>query len=124
MSQPENAEKSEEPKSFWADTHVLSDIENLLQELIPSIGEVKDKDSNPKLERYRLMCNAYYDLFNNGGCNPGRRTSYYFPGAITAFNNVWVSSNGTPSYWKTYAITDPNTPNLSLIHISEPTRPY
>jgi len=110
MPQPENAEKEESKtfKTFWTRTHVLSDIDNLLQELIPSRGEVEDKDSNPKLERYRLMCNAYYDLFNNGGGNPGRKTSYYFPGAISAFNRPrWGTWDYKAQLRKTYAITEP-----------------
>ena len=107
MSEAKNAEK-EKPKTFWAGTHVLSDIDNLLQELIPSMGEVEDKDSNPKLERNRLMCNAYYDLFNNGGCNPSRKTSYYFPGAISAFNRPrWGAWDYEAQLRKTYAITEP-----------------
>ena len=69
---------------------------------------MEDKKSNPKLERYRLMCNAYYDLFNNGGGNTIRKTSYYFPGAITAFNRPrWGAWDYEAQLRKTYAITEP-----------------
>ena len=77
-----------------------------VSELIPELGAVTDPDS-PKLERLRLVTNAYWDLFNNGGWNPGRKTSYYFPGAMTAFHGVRHGEDEEASMARCYAITEP-----------------
>lgn len=90
----------EEVGNFWDADHPLEPLRLEVSKLIPHNGPVTDPDS-PKLERLRLVTNAYWDLFNNGGWNPGRKTSYYFPGAMTAFHQ--------DTNWRkpTFAITEP-----------------
>ena len=40
-----------------------------LAKLLPASGRVKNPRKNRHLEHYRVVCNAYYDLYNNGGWN-------------------------------------------------------
>ena len=71
-------------------TGTYEELGKKLDELIPVSGSVENPKENPKLERYRKMCNAYSDLFCNGGGNPCRRTAYFFPKTITlARENRW-----------------------------------
>ena len=42
------------------------------------MGTVENPGSNPKLERFRQASNAYYDLFNNGGCNLRKEIKGFF----------------------------------------------
>lgn len=51
--------------TFWEGTHPLDQLGRTLGKLIPPSGSVQD----PALEKFRKASNAYYDLFNNGGCN-------------------------------------------------------
>ena len=69
--------------NYWDNTGTYKLIKDKLEKLIPVEGSVNDTENNPKLERFRLMSNAYYDLFNNGGCNSRRKTAYYFPKTIS-----------------------------------------
>tara|TARA_R100001143_G_C3320651_1_gene114613 strand:- start:393 stop:752 length:360 start_codon:yes stop_codon:yes gene_type:complete len=69
--------------NYWDNTGTYKLIKDKLEKLIPVEGSVNDTENNPKLERFRLMSNAYYDLFNNGGCNSCRKTAYYFPKTIS-----------------------------------------
>ena len=57
-------------KTFWDREHPLSNIADWMsRELIPANGSVENADKNPNLEIFRIAANAYYDIFNNGGCN-------------------------------------------------------
>jgi hypothetical protein len=68
--------------NYWNGTGRFEDLGKRLDKMVPAQGEC-DKHHG-RLERYRKMCNAYYDLFNNGGGNNEHtRVSYYFPKAIT-----------------------------------------
>lgn len=70
-------------KSYWAGNGEYQFLVNQLDELVPARGEVEHPYVNQKLERFRKATSAYYDLFNNGGCNRDTRVAYYFPGAIS-----------------------------------------
>lgn len=63
--------------SYWCGKGRYKDLLEALNKLIPSEGEVKGS-KNKKLERFRKLQNAYYDLYNNGGCNRSRAISSYF----------------------------------------------
>ncbi|MDA7837432.1 hypothetical protein N9A42_00160 [bacterium] len=54
-----------------------------LMKLVPAEGEIK---SNPTLERFRVACNNYYDVMNNGGGNRGRSIGKMFPGVMSHIN--------------------------------------
>lgn len=53
--------------SFWEGRRQKES--DLLDALIPEGGEVEFDVNNHALELYRLYCNAYYDIYNNGACN-------------------------------------------------------
>ena len=76
LTQPEKG-------TYWEGTGTYEVLNEKLEDLIPLSGSVHDPENNPKLERFRLMSNAYYDLFNNGGGNPCRKTAYFFPKTIS-----------------------------------------
>ena len=69
--------------TYWGEDGTYQDLSVKLHELVPSSGTVDYPEQNPKLERFRKMSNAYYDLYNNGGTNTGRETAYYFPRTVT-----------------------------------------
>ena len=53
--------------SYWEGTGKHEKLSSKLDELLPTMGSIANHKQNPKLERYRKMNNAYYDLYNNGG---------------------------------------------------------
>lgn len=69
--------------SYWAGNGRFQSLADLLGELIPFEGPVRDPQKNRALERFRVARNAYYDLFNNGGGNRNADIYRLFPGAIS-----------------------------------------
>jgi hypothetical protein len=67
--------------TYWDGNGKYQKTYEQLHKLIPATGEVEGK-GNRALERLRKYVNAYYDLFNNGGCNRAQAISRYFPGAL------------------------------------------
>lgn len=53
--------------SYWAGRGRYKDYADKLNKLIPAAGPCKP--DAPKLDRFRVASNCYYDLFNNGLCN-------------------------------------------------------
>jgi hypothetical protein len=92
--------------TFWGSDHLLEPLRLIVSSLIPAKGPVLDENS-PKLERLRLVTNAYYDLFTNGGWNSERKVSYYFPGAMTKFNGLYGTLDEEASKNAVYEITEP-----------------
>lgn len=50
--------------SYWNNRGRYKDYADKLNKLIPSSGPCPE--GSPALDRYRIACNCYYDLFNNG----------------------------------------------------------
>lgn len=59
---------------------------NALGRLLPSEGKVYN---NPTLERYRIACRNYYDIFNNGAGNRGQSIGKMFPGVVAEIKNAY-----------------------------------
>tara|TARA_R100001082_G_scaffold93003_1_gene59733 strand:- start:214 stop:555 length:342 start_codon:yes stop_codon:yes gene_type:complete len=97
--------------NYWNDTGTYEELGKKLDKLIPVGGSVENPKENPKLERYRKMCNAYYDLFCNGGGNSCRRTAYFFPKAI-----YWANRN---NWNECYLITEPIMDKAILLAAKE-----
>ena len=55
--------------SYWHSNGRYEYHSSELAKLIPASGRVKNPRKNRHLEHYRVVCNAYYDLYNNGGWN-------------------------------------------------------
>lgn len=55
--------------NYWNNAGRYQTLADQLQALIPDSGSVAQPRKNRALERFRVAVNAYYDLYNNGGCN-------------------------------------------------------
>jgi hypothetical protein len=51
--------------TYWAHKGRYQALANALEKLVPLAGPVSD----PMLDEFRRACNAYHDLYNNGGGN-------------------------------------------------------
>lgn len=102
--------------NYWSGTGTYEELGKKLDELIPVSGSVENPKENPKLERYRKMCNAYFDLFCNGGGNPCRRTAYFFPKTITLARTAFVYEN---NWNECYLITEPIMDKAILLAAKE-----
>jgi hypothetical protein len=60
--------RSENHNNFWSKTNELQSSYDTLVDKLPIVGECK----TPRMETFRLVCNMYYDLYNNGGGNSCR----------------------------------------------------
>ena len=87
-----------EPNGYWNGTGRFEDLAKWLDKMVPTRGECEKHHG--RLERYRKMCNAYYDLFCNGGGNACRGTARYFGGIVKRYAELGL--------WdECYKITEP-----------------
>ena len=89
-------------KTFWNSDHDLNDLATKLEDLVPAMGEVADPRKNPALEKFRKASNAYYDIFNNGGCNRAREIGRYFGRKVNDYLRTYWSQQqfgGTYKPW-------------------------
>jgi hypothetical protein len=63
--------------SYWQGNGRYECHASELAKLIPASGRVKNPRKNRHLEHYRVVCNAYYDLYNNGGWNRSSQIYQY-----------------------------------------------
>lgn len=54
--------------TYWNHSGKYQTVSNLVRSCVPATG----KADIPSTEAYRVMANAYYDYYNNGGCNRSR----------------------------------------------------
>ena len=54
--------------TYWNHEGRYQELSEKIEKLIPVSGECED----PNLETFRLIGNAYYDIYNNGACNAHR----------------------------------------------------
>lgn len=72
--------------SYWANTGRFQAQYDELAKLIPPTGKcLFPRSKNKKLEKLRAACNAYYDIFNNGGMNRASEIRYHFNVSMTLF---------------------------------------
>ena len=84
--------------NYWNGTGRFEDLGKWLDKMVPRYGECEKHHG--RLERYRKMCNAYYDLFCNGGGNACRGTARYFGGIVKRYAELGL--------WdECYKITEP-----------------
>lgn len=94
-------------KSYWNRTGTHQDLVEKLNALIPAMGSVEKPWKNKALERFRKASNAYYDVFNNGGCNRGRAIGKYFDGVMFYIAHYRRCNFGNVNWNRIYAITEP-----------------
>ena len=77
--------------SYWSGEGKYQKQYDELQKLIPREGSVEKGMCKHKisLERLRRACNAYYDVFNNGGGNRDRSIAKFFPGVLSEIRFAW-----------------------------------
>lgn len=63
--------------TYWNSKGTHQNLVEGLNKLVPASGEIKGS-KNKALERFRKASNAYYDIFNNGGCNRGGSIRGFF----------------------------------------------
>ena len=70
--------------SYWSGEGKYQKQYDELQKLIPREGAVEKGMCKHRvsLDRLRRACNAYYDVFNNGGGNRDRSIARVFPGVL------------------------------------------
>jgi len=92
--------------TYWNGNGKFQDLADKLTGQIPMTGEAKDRH----IERLRKAVNAYYDVYNNGGCNRGHSIGKHFPGVMKILNNRWG-----PTDWDTVErITEPKMDEIIL----------
>lgn len=70
--------------TYWNNKGKYQDLATKLQERVPAMGECPLKyTKNKKLEKFRKASNAYYDIFNNGGCNRPQSIARIFDFAMS-----------------------------------------
>ena len=66
--------------TYWNGKGKYQALADKLQDLVPAEGPAECKH----VDTFRGACNAYYDIFNNGGGNSvNRKVSTYFPGVMS-----------------------------------------
>lgn len=71
-------------QSYWDNNGKFQALVTELQKLVPASGKVVMPRKNKKLEKFRAASNAYYDIFNNGGCNRYHEIRYHFNTSVQA----------------------------------------
>ena len=102
-------------KTYWNRTGNHQDLVEKLQALVPMSGSVEKPWKNKALERFRKASNAYYDIFNNGGCNRGRAIGKYFEGAMYYLSRHYgVYNFGRVNWERIHMITEPKMDAIIL----------
>lgn len=93
--------------TYWNHTGTHSELNAKLEKLIPMSGSVANPYKNKALEKFRKASNAYYDVFNNGGCNRGRAIGKYFEGVMFYISHYRRTNFGNINWNRIHAITEP-----------------
>lgn len=88
--------------------------------MIPDSGEVRNPSGNPALERYHRACNAYYDIFNNGGMNCAQAIRAYFGVATSRHVSHYVARSVSVYDWASvHRKTEPAMDAIILAAVAE-----
>ena len=97
--------------TYWNHKGTYSELNAKLEKLIPSSGSVDKPWKNKALEKFRKASNAYYDIFNNAGCNRMKSISkIYGTGVTFRLNQLWRNRryfNMDNGWERIHAITEP-----------------
>ena len=89
--------------TYWNHRGKYPKASDALHKLIPAAGEVDNPDDNPALEEFRVACNLYYDLYNNGLCNESRefREVFGFSGPYFErdYDSDEIGEYEDPDWW-------------------------
>lgn len=86
--------------SYWNNNGKHQAVIDQLQAMIPDEGRVKNPTKNKALERFRVACNHYYRLYNDGDFNVGSRKLFGVK-TVTEHKEYKFTSHGRRySNWK------------------------
>ena len=68
--------------TYWNSNGTYQNLAEQLRSHVPFAGEITGKE-NKALEKFRKASNAYYDIFNNGGCNRAAQIRSIFKFGMT-----------------------------------------
>ena len=74
--------------TYWNQLGTHQNLARELGALLPTIGEIKGPKTRA-LEKFRKASNAYYDIFNNGGCNRGAQIQSIFGFGMTSMSEPY-----------------------------------
>lgn len=104
--------------TYWDNTGRYQDLALALQKLVPASGPVEKYWKNKELERFRKASCAYYDTFNNGGCNRMKSISRFFGADVTSWLRLMWSNrkhfNGLNGWDKIHKYTEPKMDEIIL----------
>jgi hypothetical protein len=95
--------------TYWAAKGTYQELNVKLESLVPASGEVAKPWKNKALERFRKASNAYYDVFNNGGCNRMQSISRLFGTEVS-----YALRNRRPSWVWIHKYTEPKMDAIIL----------
>ena len=104
--------------TYWNSKGTYQNLVEQLNKLVPVMGEIKGS-KNLQLERFRKASNAYYDIFNNGGCNRGRAIGQFFEGVMFYINHYRRCNFGNVNWTRIHAITEPKMDEIILAAAKE-----
>lgn len=73
--------------TYWNHNGKHQKICKLLEQKVPSSGQVNEPIKNKALEKFRKASNCYYDLYNNGLCNRAAEFRKVFGIASSRYGN-------------------------------------
>ncbi len=100
--------------TYWNRTGTHQNLVEQLNKLIPAMGEIKGS-KNRQLEKFRKASNAYYDIFNNGGCNRGASIRSIFGFGMTTMSEVYRDGYGNHRRYHWNAIHERVEPIMDKI---------
>ena len=104
--------------TYWNSKGTHQALYTELCALIPSSGSVEKPWKNKELERLRKAANAYYDTFNNGGCNRMKSISKIFGTEVTfRLRQMWQNRryfNMDHGWERIHIVTEPKMDELIL----------
>lgn len=108
--------------TYWNNKGTHQELNVQLEKLIPMSGDIKGS-KNRQLERLRKASNAYYDIFNNGGCNRMRSISKFYGTEVThLLNMMWKDRryfNYLDGWNKIHAVVEPIIDEMILVAAKE-----
>lgn len=109
--------------TYWNNKGTYSELNAKLEKLIPMSGSVDRPHKNKALERFRKASNAYYDIFNNAGCNRMKSISKFFGTEVTfRLNQAWQNRryfNMDNGWERIHAVTEPKMDEIILAAAKE-----
>jgi hypothetical protein len=100
--------------AYWNRTGTHQNLVVKLNKLIPATGEIKGS-KNYQLERFRKASNAYYDIFNNGGCNRSGSIRGFFGFGMSSMSEVHRDAYGNTRRYNWNAIHEKVEPIMDKI---------